>query len=213
MLLLFVIGHQVKAQESWPGIPGLDENSFAVYSQETFLGVFGAAVLSYGLAELVFKDENLHYYQFHTGMFGTEEGTIIMENFGVEKRVAPWFGLSAEANVQQYIKSDYAGAGMGFMGYYRWYLFGKKRFSPYLEHGTGCFWGFNKFPQGGSNFTFNLTSQLGLEVTRKNLDKMRFSYGHIHHSNNGLRPENPGLDGNGFNFAYLWFWQGGRNKK
>jgi hypothetical protein len=96
---------------------------------------------------------------------------------------------------------------MGINTYYRWYLFGKKKISPYIEYGAGLFYGFKKFPQNGSNFTFNLTNALGIEYTIKNQNKIRLSYGHIHQSNNNLFNENPGIDGNGLNFTYLWFFK------
>ena len=214
--LFILLTSKTFAQENgdqWPAIPGMDENGFAVKSTGTFLGVFGAAVISYGLGELFGKDEKLHFYQFRAGAWGTTSGTVLMENFGVERRVTPWFGISAEVVNQQYFSEGYGGAGMGFSGYYRWYLFGRKRLSPFMEHGTGVFWGFNKFPQDGSNFTFHLTSSLGLEYTMKNENKIRATYGHIHQSNNDLRPVNPGMDGNGFSVTYLWSWKKGKQRR
>ena len=35
-------------------------------------------------------------------------------------------------------------------------------------------------------------------------DKIRASYGHIHHSNNNLFDVNPGIDGYGVNVTFLW---------
>jgi len=46
-----------------------------------------------------------------------------------------------------------------------------------------------------------------VEYTTERKNKLRLSYGHIHQSNNDLLDPNPGEDGNGFNFTYLWFWK------
>ena len=62
------------------------------------------------------------------------------QNFGIEHRVASWFSLSAEFLLQEWHdktpiidNESKFGMGSGIMTYYRWYLFGKKRLSPYLE--------------------------------------------------------------------------------
>ena len=191
----------------WPALSPIDEGGLAVYSQESFLVALGAAVVSYGLAEFLFKDENLHYYHVHAGVYGAENGMrVFMENVGIEKRLAPWFGMSAEIINQQWTDGNYKGMGMGITGYWRWYLLGNKRFSPFIETGTGGFMGFRKFPEGGTNFTFHLSTALGLEYTRPSGDKFRGTYGHIHQSNNDLFGPNPGMQGNGFTFSYLWVW-------
>lgn len=171
----------------------------------------GAATISYGLAEWILKkddDENLNFYQVRTGMYGMEGGyTVYHQNFGLEKRLAPWFAIALEFNNQQWSSSESNGAGIGLNTHYRWYLFGKKRLSPFIEMGAGAFRGFSKFPSDGSNFTFHLTGNLGLEYTRKNQDRLRFTYGHLHQSNNDLLDANPGAIGNGFTISYAWFWK------
>jgi hypothetical protein len=202
---LFLIStHSYSQSTHWPGIPLLDESGVVLLNQTTFIGVISTAAVSYGLAQFVFKDNKpLHFHQARVGVFGTYGGTIIMENYGIEKRLAPWFGLGLEINNQQWIYEDGNGAGMGLNTYYRWHLLGKKKLSPYLEYGAGFFYGFSEFPPNGTNFTFNLTTQLGAEYTLDTKDKIRLSYGNIHQSNNGLLDPNPDEDGNGFNFTYL----------
>ena len=95
--------------------------------------------------------------------------------------------------------------GAGGKIYVRWYAFGKKRLSPYLEYGTGLFFGFEKFPYNGTKTTFNHSSHLGIEYRLKNNRRIRLSYGNFHQSNNGwIGDANPGYDGNGFNISYAW---------
>lgn len=211
LLIAFLISISLNgnAQEGqWPGIPLFNESGLVLIDQASFIGVLSAATVSFGLAQFVFKNnEDLNFYQARIGVFGTNGGTVIMENFGIEKRLEPWFGLGLEINNQQWRYEDRSGAGMGFNTYYRWHLFGKKKLSPFLEYGAGFFFGFSEFPPNGTKFTFNLTTQLGLEYTTENKNKLRLSYGHIHQSNNGLLDPNPGEDGNGLNFSYLWFWK------
>lgn len=203
----------------WFSFPGLGpESPLSLTSEETFYGVIGAAALSYTLTELVFKNhENLNFYQIGGGMnneyfWGLRK--VFHQNFGVEKRAAPWFAFALEYNFQQWgdqtpklDKNEKFGLGMGIMTYYRWYLFGKKRLSPYLEYGTGLFWGFKEFPYNGTAFTFNHSTQVGLEYTFENKNKARMGYGQFHQSNNYLFDRNPGYDGNGFNVSYSWFWK------
>ncbi len=221
VLLILFSHHSLLAQDEedtfegrsdgWAPIPGIEPGGLAVVDQRSFLIAFGAAALSYGLAELVFDDPNTSFYQVHGGiMRGTGGTTVFMENFGIEKRLAPWYAMSVELNNQQWTDGTYRGAGMGIMGYYRWYAFGKRRFSPFLEVGTGLFTGFKRFPQNGTLFTFNLTTHVGLEYTRDNQDKIRFNYGQTHQSNNDLGERNPGFDANGFTVSYLWYWGKGK---
>ena len=194
-------------ENGWPAMPGFDEGEAVVYSQGSFLRVLGAAALSYGLAEFVGKDTNLHYYQVRGGFWGAQYSTsILMESFGVEKRVAPWFALNLELSTQQWFSQGDAGLGFSFIGYYRWHAFGKRKFSPFLEHGTGVHYGLQKFPSHGSKMTFHLTTALGVEYKLPSKNKVRLSYGHLHQSNNGLFPENPGIYGNGIQASYSWYW-------
>lgn len=226
ILLIFCftlsLNNHIFSQDSgndWFHIPGFTpEIPITLTNQEAFYGVMGAAVLSYALAEFVFKDnETMNFYQVRAGMndeyiWGLR--SVWHQNFGVEKRVAPWFAFAAEFNMQQWSdrtpgidKKDKFGMGVGIMSYYRWYLFGKKRVSPFLEYGTGLFQGFEKFPYNGSNFTFNHSTRLGVEYTFENNNKLRVSYGQAHQSNNGLFSTNPGYDANGFSISYSWFWK------
>ncbi|TKG90763.1 hypothetical protein EYV94_23145 [Puteibacter caeruleilacunae] len=206
-------------KNDWFRVPGFGpESPFSLTDEETFIGVIGAAALSYTLAEVLFKDgENLNYYQARAGMnneyaWGLKK--VYHQNFGVENRVARWFAFAMEFNLQEWNdqtpnieNKDSFGLGAGIMTYYRWYLFGRKRISPYLEYGTGLFYGFEKFPHNGSNFTFNHSTQLGVEYTLKDKNKVRLGYGQFHQSNNGLSKYNPGYDGNGFSVSYSWFWR------
>jgi len=209
LALLFFFSTTIYSQDNqWPGVPLLDESGIVLMDQTTFVGLISVAALSYGLTKFVFKEnETLNFYQVRAGVFGTEGGTVVMENFGIEKRLAPWFGLGLEINNQQWIYEEKNGAGMGFNTYYRWHLLGKKKISPYIEYGAGFFFGFSDFPPNGTNFTFNLTTQVGAEYTFEDQNKLRLGYGHIHQSNNELLDPNPGEDGNGLNITYLWFWQ------
>lgn len=221
VIITGIIAFNVQAQQSnndWPHIPGFTpELPTTLTSEETFYGVMGAAALSYVLAEYVFdKYENVHFYQARIGMndeFVWGLKSVVLQNFGVENRVAPWFAFAAELNLQEWndrtpgIESgNKFGMGAGVMTYYRWYILGNQRLSPYLEYGTGLFMGFSKFPYNGSNFTFNHSTQIGLEYILKNENRIRLGYGQFHQSNNGLASRNPGYDGNGFSVSYAWVW-------
>jgi hypothetical protein len=201
---------EVSKEGEWPGIPGMNGSGIALMDQRSFLALMGAAGVSYLLSEFVFKNTNLNYYQTRFGTYGvSNKTTITFQTFGIEKRVSPWFGLGVEANFQQWksrIPSNYSGAGIGLNTYYRWHILGKRKFSPYLEYGAGIFQGFKPLPYNGSNFTFHLSTSLGLEYTFDNRNKLRMSYGHLHQSNNDLLNVNPGLDGSGFQLTFLWFW-------
>jgi len=221
-VLLLPLSLRIKAQSNkndWPRIPGFGpESPFSLTNQQTFIGVAGMAAISYTLAEFVFKNStNTNYYQIRSGMNNEHFWAmkkVCHQNFGVEQRVAPWFAIAAEFNLQQFWdetpnidQKGKLGLGAGVMTYYRWYLFGKKRVSPYLEYGTGLFYGFNKFPYNGTNFTFSHSTQIGCEYTFASKNKMRFGYGQFHQSNNGWLTPNPGFDGNGFSISYSWFWK------
>lgn len=208
-----------QSRNDWFHIPGLTpEIPITLTNEKTFYSVMGAAALSYVLAELVFKDdENMNFYQLRAGMnneyvWGLRN--VWHQNFGVENRVAPWFAFALAFNFQQWDDrtpdidtKDRFGMGAGMMSYYRWYLFGKKKISPFLEYGTGLFFGLEKFPSNGSGFTFNHTTQLGLEYTFNNNHKLRATYGQAHQSNNSLFNNDPGYDANGFSISYSWFWK------
>ena len=219
MCLSFVQGLQAQqSRGDWFRFPGFGpESPLTLTNEQVFYGVMGATVLSYTLSEWVLKDEeNLNFYQVRSGMnseyfWGLKK--VWHQNFGIEKRVSSWFAFALELNLQQWSErspgiesQDKFGLGAGIMTYYRWYLFGTKRLSPYLEYGTGLFQGFEQFPYNGTKFTFNHSTQLGLEYTFKNKNKLRLGYGQFHQSNNGLVQPNPGYDGDGFSVVYSWFW-------
>jgi hypothetical protein len=216
LILLFSNVGNAQSVGDWPHIPGFDPAlPTTLTSQETFIGVIGLAALSYSLEEFVFKNhDNVNFYQGRAGMhneYAWGLKNVWYQSLGAEHRVASWFSLSAEFLLQQWqdkspgieSKSKF-GMGSGLMTYYRWYLFGKKRISPYIEYGTGVFLGFEKFPYNGTNFTFSHSSQLGLEYTLKSKDKLRLAYGNFHQSNNGWLGSNPGYDGNGFSICFAW---------
>lgn len=222
VLLCLSIGFNLRAQSKkadWFRIPGFGpESPLSLTDEQTFIGVVGLAAISYSLAEFVWKgDENLNYYQIRTGMnheYFWGFRNVYLQNFGVENRVAPWFAIALEANMQEWqdrtpVVQDKKSFGMGFglMSYFRWYIFGKKRISPFIEYGTGLFYGLSKFPHNGTNFTFNNSTQLGVEYSFKNRNKLRIAYGQFHQSNNQYQQPNPGYDGNGFSIAYSWFWR------
>ena len=206
------------AEKGWPELPGFETDSdFTLNDSDTFFTVVGAAALSYILADVVFKnEENMLYYQGRIGMTRENEWdylTTYRQNLGAENRLANWFTAAVEFNIQEWYDdtpgmndSDRFGIGMGVTTYYRWYVLGKLPVSPFIEYGTGVFYGLKKFPDNGTNFTFNLSSQLGLEFTFKSKNKLRLSYGQFHQSNNGWLDPNPGYEGNGFSLVYSWYW-------
>ena len=211
-LLLFISSYAfAQGEDGWPDLPPIENGRLSVFNPTSFLIVAGAAGASYFIAEKLFDDQNINYYQARIGYYGAQRSTsIILQNFGIEKTVSPWFTIGLEFNSQQWIEgSGSRGNGVGLIGYYRWSLFGKKKWSPYIEYGTGVFQGFKKFPENSSNFTFNLTTNVGLEYTFKNQNKFRAHYGHIHQSNSSLFENNIGIDGNGFGFSYVWHWADG----
>jgi hypothetical protein len=220
IIILYTFSCNLNGQQGgkgWFRIPGFGPESPATLTNEnTFCIVAGAALLSYTLSEFVFRDSvNINYYQTRAGMnneYFWGHRKVFHQNFGVEKRLSSWFAAATEFNLQQW--SDITpdtdskhqfGIGAGIMTYYRWYILGRKRLSPYIEYGAGLFYGFKKFPHNGTNFTFNLSTQLGIEYTLKNRSKIRLSYGQFHQSNNNLLNRNPGYDANGFSIGYSWF--------
>ena len=224
-ILLTTFSHFVIAQEEeienvlvesskegeWQGIPGMSGNGIALMNQTGFLVLMGSALSSYFLTEFVFKDTNRNYFQTRFGLYGGSNKTIIsFQTFGIEKRVSHWFGVGLEVNFQQWagqLPVRHNGTGVGLNTYYRWHLFGKRKFSPFLEYGARVFQGFKPLPFEGSRFTFHLSTSLGAEYTFDNNNKLRFSYGRLHQSNNDLLQVNPGLDESGFQATFLWFWK------
>lgn len=193
----------------WGGIPGMNENGIALTNQTSFFIVMGAAATSYLIAKYADKDSTLNYFHSRFGLFGvSNRTTITMQTFGLEKRMSHWYGIGLEANLQQWktrIPSNSSGLGIGLNTYYRWHILGKRKLSPYLEYGAGVFYGFRPLPYDGTNFTFHLTTALGVEYRLANQNKIRVSYGHLHQSNNDLLPRNPGLDGGGLQVSFLWY--------
>lgn len=182
-------------------------DGITLIDQDGFYKVMALAGASYVVSELLLKEKNSNFYQVRASYYGTDGTSLFSQNAGIEKRLSHWFGISLEAFAQQWSAKDYTGVGAGLSGYYRWYAFGKKRWSPFIEYGTGGFYGFKKFPQDGSNFTFHLTTSFGLEHTLKSDNRVRMTYGHLHQSNNDLFESNPGLDAKGVTITYLWSWK------
>jgi Lipid A 3-O-deacylase (PagL) len=206
-----LLAQTTSPEKNWPGIPAFNKSGIALINQKSFLGVFGAAASSFLITQLALKNKaaDLDFYQARVGVIGVYDGTVFLQNVGISKQIVPWFGVAIEADVQEwrYNRAQQSGFGGGFNFYYKWNIFGKKRLSPYLEYGTGLFFGAKRFPHDGTHFTFNLSSQLGAEYRLKNQDRVRVSYGHLHHSNNNTLSPNPGEDGNGFHMAYVRFWK------
>lgn len=209
LLWLAVSSPTALAQDAWPSPPLLNEDgpSIAVYSQESFLPMLGAAAVSGGLAIWLSKDEDWGATQVRVGMWGLDGATSFTQGGGIEWRPARWFSLSWEAYVHEFAGERGSGLGVGLVPYFRWHAFGGAPVSPYLEYGTGFHQGFSAFPEDGSRFTFHLSSQVGVEVKVGETQRLRVGYGHLHHSNNDLAPRNPGIIGGGFTLA--WSWQMG----
>lgn len=219
-LLLF--SSTLKAQapaNDWFHIPGFTpESPLTMTDEKSFLVIMGGAALSYALSEYVFKNEEQQdFYQVRIGMnkeHAWGHKTVWSQNFGVERRVAPWFAIAVEFNLQEWndqtsiiASKDKFGIGTGLMTYYRWHIFGRKKISPFLEYGAGVFMGFKKFPYNGSHFTFNNSTKLGIEYTFPNQNKLRIAYGQNHQSNYGLADSDPSYNGDGFTVGYAWFWK------
>lgn len=214
LLLLITLNTNAQSKNDWPSIPGFDPTLHTTLTnRSTLIGVLGLAALSYSLEEFVFKNhENINFYSARIGMnneyaFGLKN--VWHQNIGIEHRVASWFSVSSEFNIQEWQDktslindNQNFGLGLGLMTYYRWYLFGKEKISPFIEYGTGIFTGFKKFPYNGTSFTFNNSTQLGLEYTLKNNSKIRLSYGNFNQTNYNLLKSNPAYNGNGFSIGY-----------
>ena len=181
--------------------------SLTLIDQDGFYKVMAVAGISFLISEFAFKEADLNYYQARASYYGTSGTSIFAQNFGIEKKLSHWFGIGLETFAQQFKDRGSSGMGLGLNAYYRWYAFGKKRLSPFLEYGTGGFYGFKPFPTRGSKFTFHLTSAVGLEYELKSANKLRLTYGHLHQSNNGLFEANPGYDASGITLTYLWRWK------
>ena len=205
LVILFLLGTctLTKAQELKQNFP----EPLTLIDQDGFYKVMAAAGLSFMLSELVFKEADLNYYQARASYYNTDGTSVFGQNFGMEKKLSHWFAIGVEGYAQQFKDQGSTGMGFGLNAYYRWYAFGKKRLSPFIEYGTGGFYGFKPFPTGGSKFTFHLTSAMGMEYELKNQNKVRLTYGHLHQSNNGLFELNPGMDATGITLTYLWRWK------
>jgi hypothetical protein len=130
-ILLFISTTSYFQENAWGGFPGLDESGIVLLDQSTFIGSISIAALSYGLAQFVYNyTEAFNYYRVRARVFGTTGGTVLMENFGIEKRLDSWFGLDLEINNQQSINEEKNRAGIRFNTNYRWHLFGRRRIGP-----------------------------------------------------------------------------------
>lgn len=214
--LLTITNIQAQSQKDWFHFPGFDPAlPTTLTDKETLVGVLGLAAISYSLEEFLFKKHNnVNYYSFRAGMnkeYAWGLKNVWHQNAGIEHQPAPWFAVSASFNLQQWNDNsphietdDRFGLGLGLMTYYRWYLFGKKRFKPYIEYGIGIFQGFKEFPYNGSKFSFNHSSQLGFEYVTKNKNKVRLGYGNFHQTNYNILDSNPSYTGYGFSLSYSY---------
>lgn len=202
-----------KDPKEWPDMPIFKHGDpFTLTNQKIFFRVAGAAAISYALAKWVLKSEEQgDYMQIRNSFAVGEYKNVWKHGIGVERRVAPWFAIALEFNLQHWtdekplLKPKYKkGMGIGIQPYFRWNILGRKRLSPYIEYGTGLFQAFQKFPDNGTNFTFTHNSHLGLEYTMKYGGRLRLSYGQYHQSNNDYWDVNPSFNANGFNFTYSW---------
>lgn len=201
------------SQKKWPEIPGLHHGGpITLTNEKIFIRVAGAAAVSYALAKYIFKSETQgDFWQARMSYSGGDNKHVIKENFGAERHIASWFAVSLELSFQQWADAEEGldkkhkfGMGIGLQPYFRWYLFGKKRISPFLEYGTGFFQGFKKFPYNGTTYTFTHSSHLGIEYKLTPGSRLRLSYGQFHQSNNDWWDVNPSYNGNGFNFTFSW---------
>ena len=214
LLTLMVGPTNGQSKSDWFHIPGFDPAlPTTLTSRSTLVGVFSLAALSYSLEEFVFKKhKNINFYTARAGMnneYAWGLRNVWHQNIGVEHQVASWFSVSAELTLQEWHdqsphidSKNQFGLGAGIMTYYRWHLLGSKRISPYIEYGTGIFYGFKKFPYNGTNFTFNNSTQLGLQYKLKNNSRIRLSYGNFNQTNYNWLNSNPGYNGNGFSISY-----------
>lgn len=186
-----------------PGLPGVDVDQVGIYSTRTYLAFMGAGLGSVALDRLVSPGDTVHLGQVHTGYFAGSDTHIWMLNAGLEKRVAPWFGFAIEANTQQWLQSEQAGVGGGFVTYGRWLALGDRPVRPMVEGGAGVYFGVRPFPVEGTLFTFNLSTRFGVEVDVGEAHRLRVLYGHLHQSNNDIVLPNPGLDVHGFTIALV----------
>jgi len=203
IILLLSICHLSRAQEPKQNFP----EPLTLIDQDGFYKVMALASVSFVLSEFVFKEADINYFQARGSYYNSDGTSILGQNFGIEKKLSHWFSIGIEGYAQQFKDQGSSGTGLGLNAYYRWYAFGKKRLSPFIEYGTGGFYGFKPFPTDGTKFTFHLTSAVGLEYELNNQNKVRFTYGHLHQSNNDLFDANPGLDASGITLTYLWRWK------
>jgi hypothetical protein len=209
MLTVLIVSASFKSVSAQEGLPPINGEGITLMDQNGFLVLMGAAVTSYALSEYVFDYKDKNYYHFRVGYYGSSSAktSVLIQQLGIEKRLAPWYSIGLEVNLQEWYEQEgTTGIGAGVIPYYRWYLFGTKKIRAYLEYGAGVFYGLSKFPSNGSNFTFHLNSQIGVEYALHNRNLVRVSYGHLHQSNNGLLEPNPGVDLDGVNLIILFYW-------
>ncbi len=216
MLCLTYSQSNAQSEKDWPSIPGFTPTlPTTLTNRGTLIGVVSLAALSYCLEELVFKkQENINFYSTRLGMnneYAWGLNNVWHQNVGIEHRVASWYSISAEFTLQEWANrtpilssEDKYGIGLGLMSYFRWYLLGEKRISPYIEYGLGVFQGVKKFPFNGSKFTFNHSTLIGVEYTFKNESNLRLGYGNFNQTNYNLLSSNPSYNGNGFSIGYAF---------
>ncbi|MEO0356686.1 MAG: acyloxyacyl hydrolase [Pseudomonadota bacterium] len=199
---------------SWPDLGAFgNDGALTLDNQNTFLAIAGAAALSYYLSEHVFDDaDDTLYFYTRNGVAHGFDIRMHSLSFGVENRLSPWFALGGVGTYQWWedsgaLPSEDSGSGIGISAHARWYVLGEQVISPFVEYGAGVFYGFEKFPHDGTHWTFNLSSQIGIEYQVSDTAVIRFGYGNAHQSNNGLSATNPGFDGNGFSLTYATQWK------
>lgn len=198
---------------AWPGLPRLSHgDALTLTNEQDFLRVAGAAAVSYVLLKFVLPpSKHTDYWQLRSSHAVGEGVSASKLHLGVERRMAAWYAVSLELSIQRWHdqragvpSGESRGFGIGLQPYFRWYFMGERRFSPYLEYGTGFFQGLKKFPYDGTRFTFTHSSHLGVEYIGKKRDRWRLSYGQFHQSNNDWWDVNPSFNGNGLNITYVW---------
>lgn len=192
----------------WLWLLATPQTTLAGSNQNRFMIAAGLGAVSAWITEGLLQDEEkLNFFNVQGEFYsGSRSTTILSQGFAVERRSSHWFSLGLEVMSQQFLSPTYSGFGGSFNPQFRWYLFGKSPLSPYAGYTAGLFYGNTEFPEYGTQFTFRLLYMLGLEYKLTAEQRLRVSFGHLHHSNNNLLDVNPGFDGNGFAIGYAWAW-------
>ena len=119
------------------------ENCALVLDRQTgFIVMSSSALASFLTFEFFSDTSHLDFYQVHSGYYYGESGSggpmlpggqsytsenysVMIQNFGVEREFSPWFSLLLEGNLQEMANDDYFSMGIGLKPYCRWTLFHK----------------------------------------------------------------------------------------